>query len=563
MKDFTFSVENDPFFTCYSVVDERSAAYFAMGIAQELSVPVGIVCTSSTATCNYLPGITEAFYQGVPLVVMTGDRDPYLLRQMEDQMIDQVNMYQRVVKKSVTLPIVNNDEDVWYCERIINEALLEINHRGYGPVHINVPVVAHSLPISVKELPEVKVISRISLSDSSEFTLNRLHEKLKELENAPKIMVIAGQSINSSIEKTLELFFERFNCVIYTEHMANLHIKGAVNLTLTVNTLSHNTFNELLPDIVISLGGNIAVYGLKGILRTKKFKHWLINENGDVIDAFKNLTTIFECTISQFFEYFAHHADTDKGTKDYYNSWIDIYKQIQIPELPFSNVSVIQSFLKKMPENSLLHLSILNSIRISNFFELPANTKVYANIGTDGIDGSMSTFLGQSYVSKKLSFLIIGDLSFFYDMNSIRIRHIKNNTRILLINNHGGGEFYNNTPPSQRPVTLDLHIAAKHATSAKGWIESVGFTYLSASTEVELKSHLDEFVKLESEHPIAFEVFTDIAVDADTYKLVHDSNKAILNKDDMVENLKTKIRSVIGDDNYTGLKETVKHILKR
>jgi 2-succinyl-5-enolpyruvyl-6-hydroxy-3-cyclohexene-1-carboxylate synthase len=152
MKDFAFSVENDPYFTCYSVVDERSAAYFAMGIAQELGRPVGIVCTSSTTTCNYLPGITESFYQGVPLVVMTGDRDPYYLGQMEYQMIRQVNMYDRVVKKSVNLPVVNNDEDFWYCERLINEALLELNHRGCGPVHINVPILQHGQPLTVKEL---------------------------------------------------------------------------------------------------------------------------------------------------------------------------------------------------------------------------------------------------------------------------------------------------------------------------------------------------------------------------------------------------------------------------
>jgi 2-succinyl-5-enolpyruvyl-6-hydroxy-3-cyclohexene-1-carboxylate synthase len=190
---------------------------------------------------------------------------------------------------------------------------------------------------------------------------------------------------------------------------------------------------------------------------------------------------------------------------------------------------------------------------------LPACTKVFANIGTDGIDGCMSTFLGQAYISEKLSFLIIGDLSFFYDMNSIRIRHIKHNVRILLINNKGGGEFY----IGPRPDTLDAHIAARHTNTARGWVESVGFTYISARTQEEYLAVLDQFVTIESEKPIVFEVFTDMKTDADVIQVFFKTNRGILSKDDVVERIKGGVRSVLGGESYTSLKNTVGHILKR
>jgi 2-succinyl-5-enolpyruvyl-6-hydroxy-3-cyclohexene-1-carboxylate synthase len=558
MKDFAFSVESDPFFTCYSVVDERSAAYFALGLAQELDRSVGIVCTSSTATCNYLPGITEAFYQGVPLVVMTGDKDPCYLGQMEDQMIQQIGIYDRVVRKSVTLPVVNNDEDFWYCERLINEVLLELNHRGCGPVHINVPIIQHSQALTVNKLPEVNCIKRISLLEDTQL----LQNKVLELEKSQKILIIAGQNSAAhakEIEPYIQIFFEQFNCVIHTEHMANLRLPGTLNCTFVGNMINSKTFDELLPDIIISFGGNIGVYGLKGMLREKKINHWLINENGNVIDAFKNLTTVFECTPAQFFAYFTEQGDAGiKSGKTYYNSWNNIYKQISIPELPYSNVFVIQYFLSLMPENSLLHLSILNSIRISHFFELPLNTHVYANIGTDGIDGCMSTFLGQANISDRLSFLIIGDLSFFYDMSAIRIRHIKNNVRILLINNGGGGEFY----IGPRPATLDAHIAAKHNTNAQGWIESVGFTYISAQNKEDYMSCLGQFVKPESDRPIVFEVFTDMKTDADTVQSVYDTNRSSLNKG-MLETFKGMVHAAIGHDGYTWLRNMITPLLRK
>jgi 2-succinyl-5-enolpyruvyl-6-hydroxy-3-cyclohexene-1-carboxylate synthase len=552
------SVENDPFFTCYSVVDERSAAFFAMGISQELNVPVGISCTSSTATCNYLSAITEAFYQGVSLLVLTGDRDPYFLGQLEDQMIQQVGMYRDVCKKYVQLPIVNNDKDFWYCERLINEALLELDHRGRGPVHIDIPVPVSQehTSFSVKCLPEVNAINRILLTDSGQ----ALQNKISELKYAEKILIICGQNkLNDAEKEYIELFYKKYNCIISVEHLSNLKCEGTLNLSVLTQKMSVNAFEELLPDIVISFGGNI-VSRLKNLLRYsyKKFKHWSINENGDLIDCFKSLTTIFECKSLHFFKYFAENADQElKNNKEYMNKWLEKYSQISIPEFPFSNIWIIQQFLMRIPTNALLHLSILNSIRLSEIFDIPSNIKVYANIGAFGIDGPMSTFFGQATVSSRLSFLIIGDLSFFYDMNSLRIKHIKNNVRILLINNHGGAEFYRNTG-KKFDSSIDLHTAARHNTNAQGWVESVGLEYISAKTKEEYLIGLNKFIQEQSDISIVFEVFTEMEFDANTIISFYEKNSILTNRDRLVQGVKKTLRSVIGDNTYVNLKNNIK-----
>lgn len=553
MRDFLLSVEEDPYFSCYSVVDERSAAYFAIGISQELNVPVAITCTSSTATTNYLPGITEAYYQGVPLLVLTGDRDPYLLGQQEDQMIDQINMYGKVIRKFVQLPIVNTDADFWYCERLINEAILELDHRGKGPVQINVPVPAIiTWPTEyVDYLPKVRAIKRITIDGGNSAILQ---EKVQEIKEAQKILVLVGQNTNLVSEEPFARFFEKYNCMFHAEHMGNLNIEGKINLAMLAQGLSENDFDEFLPDIVISFNGTLGISrNLKETLRKKRFTHWLINENGDVIDAYKNLSAIFECKVETFFKYFIEKADSgSKNNKVYYNKWLEKYNAITMPSVPFSNVFAILNLLKILPENSLLHLSILNSIRISHFLELPKNTKVFANIGTDGIDGSMSTFFGQSSVSERLSFLIIGDLSFFYDMNSLRIKHIKKNVRILLINNHGGNEFY------QQPIrpTTDNGIGAKHSNTAKGWAQSVGFKYMSATNEENFSSQLTELVKPKSDCPVLLEVFTDQMTDVQSLRTFQKSIRDIFDK---TAGLKNAARSVIGESGV----RTIKNIFSK
>lgn len=544
------SVENDPFFKSYSIVDERSAAYFALGIARQTGEPVAIACTSSTATCNYLPAIAEAYYQNIPLLVLTGDRDPYLLKQLEDQMIDQPGMYEHFVKKTVDLPTVRfrNKHDFWYCERLVNEALLELTHNGSGPVHINFRVansVAEMIDDTATELPVTKKINKFGYHTDKE----QWKDCINDLKKAKRILVVCGMN-NQVTEKELEYmkqFFERYNCVFSVEHMSNIKFEGALLTFMAAQTLSPAGFAEtLMPDIVISLGGNF-ISAIKAQLRanSRRFKHWSIVENGEIMDGFMSLTKVFECTPEYFFQYFVDNADeTSKNDKCYYEQWKSQMEKVKyIEDLEFSNMYAIQELAKKIPDYSILHLGILNSTRIMQHYELPEHVKVYSNIGTDGIDGSMSTFFGQAYSIDEKAFLVFGDLSFFYDMNSIGIRHIKNNVRIMMINNGGGGEFHFTMGKGKFPK-LDDHIAAGHTATAKEWVESRNFKYLSATNKEEFSKNIEKFIYEETEQPIFFEVFTDRDKDGRMLRELYSINK-INTKSDLKAKGKQTIKRVI------------------
>ncbi len=519
---FVHSVENDSFFKCYSYVDERGAAHFAMGMAQELQEPVLISCTSSTACCNYLPAITEAYYHGVPLVVLTSDRDPRREGQMEDLMIHQNGMYRDVCRKYVQLPTVNTSEDFVYCERLVNEALLELQHHGSGPVHINMPVYTN-LSKFTDTLPEVRKICRHEIDKNEE----EWNAQKVILESARKVMVIYGQTdtVSNDEVQLLERFVEKYNGVVIAEHMANVESEYVLNPYLLFEAMTPQCFpEELMPDLIITLGGRVSSK-LKSLLRahSNKFKHWRVNEDGDVVDVFNTLTDVFECSSLYFLKFFTEERNIIDLS--YYNIWQEYMKKIIFPKLPFSNVSTICKVMERIPEESNLHLSVLNNIRIAQYFPRKQNVRVYANLGACGIEGAVSTFLGQASVTSRLSFLFVGDLSFFYDMNAVWNRYIRGNVRILMINNGGGAEFHLNFGTIM-PDTVDQFVAASHDSSAKAWVESQGFIYISAKNEVELMDNLPRFVAEDSKAPIFFEVFTDRKIDGAIVRKIYEINRS-------------------------------------
>lgn len=540
---FVHSVEEDPEFTCYSVVDERSAGYFALGLAQELNEPVVISCTSSTATCNYWPAVAEAYYQNVPLIVLTSDRDQRMVGQWEDQLIDQVGMYDRHVRKSVNLPIINDKNDEIYCQRLINEALLELNHNGArGPVHINIPTNTYNRSFIVKKLPEARKIDRFFIND-----LNLWNKKLEDLNNYKKILVICGQETNvsSKLEEELKRFFSKYNCVISGDYMSNIKFSDIINTTVSMDTnvVSQSYFEKLMPDLVISFGGQI-FSGIKEQLKRNcgKFEHWIIQEDGRVVDAFKSLTTIFECKPEDAFEIFNDKA-IGNNSKEYFNKFKEYNDSVQNYTFEYSNVYAIKNVVEKLPDNSILHLSINDSIRITNFFKIPISTKVYANIGTHGIDGCMSSFLGQASASEKPSFLIIGDLAFFYDMNSLRINTIKDNVHILLINNHGGSEFYYNKIQQNN----DKHTPARHNNIAEGWVRDNNYTYLSAHNKSEFDENLDKFMN-NTLKPVVFEIFTEMKTDAEEIHEFYNKVKPKDAKSEFIRKSKDFVKKNIGQE---------------
>lgn len=517
------SVENDIFFNCYSIVDERSASFFALGLIQQIQKPVAICCTSGTAACNYVSAAHEAFYQQLPLLILTADRNPYYLNQQEEQMVPQQNLFRDVCKKTVTLPIVRDDKDFWYCARLVNEALLELEHRDAGPVHVNFPV-ENDYPIhqgivrfDVKQLPDIKKIERLALKDDD----SRWKEWADRLRDK-RVLVIYGQHAPLRLEqqKTIDDFSRKYNCVISVDHLSNLSCVKGLDTYLLMETISKETMQALCPDIVITMNGS-SISKIKDRLQSinnKNFIHWHVSENGAVSDPFKCLPDIVECSPMIFFQRFAQFGDGCSEENSFYELWKEHLDKLAAKgstlhfDIDFSSVYATQQLIKEMPKNSLFHIANSNSIRLASFFPLKNNISVYCNRGTNGIDGSMSSFIGQAYVSKKPSFLLIGDLSFFYDMNALWNRYVGNNIRILICNNSGGAIFHTYPGKSNIP-TIDSHIAAEHTASVKEWAVSRGFSYLSARNKEEFEDALPHLMRVDSESPVILEVFTDKETD--------------------------------------------------
>lgn len=526
------SFESDNDFKCYSVVDERNAVYMAMGMAQELNKPVACVCTSGTAVSNYLPGITEAYYQNIPIVAITSDGLPCLLNQLELQKINQIGIFNNVVNKEVSLPSVQNELDEWYCNRLVNEALLALNHHGKGPVHINVPITL-TLECSTPNLPKERVIHRTFVAKADYASIS------KYLENK-KIMVVVGENldIDKRAINIFNNFFSKYNCIFSVETVSNLKCDGAV-ITYPATETGHAFHKpELIPDIVISIGNFVSTYRMKEILRNNKnsVENWLISECGEVRDPYYSLTHIFEGAVFEFFEMLQKYSNTSISNNSYYQIWKNEVSEIDLKDIEFSSLSIAKALSKSIPENSVLHTAILNSTRITQFFDFQNNIKCYSNLGSLGIDGCVPTFIGHSMVTENLSYLLIGDLSFFYGMNAIGIREIKNNVRIILLNNGGGEEFKIKLPYDN----MDNFICAQNNHTAKGWVESLGFKYYSVSDNDSLEKTLEIFAQ-ESDSPMFLEIFLDIDKDAKIIRDIYLAN----NNTSIVGKVKSKINCLL------------------
>ncbi|MCC8016924.1 MAG: 2-succinyl-5-enolpyruvyl-6-hydroxy-3-cyclohexene-1-carboxylic-acid synthase [Clostridiales bacterium] len=555
-----YSLEHDNFFNTYSVVDERSASFFAIGLIEKLKEPVAVCCTSGTAAANYVSAANEAFYQQLPLLLLTADRNHYYMFQQEEQMIPQENLYRDVCKRVVTLPHVRDDKDFWYCSRICNEALMELRHGEAGPVHINF-IVENDYPIpggivkfDAQVLPDVRKTDRLSLEDSKE----KWFEKADMLSDS-KILIIYGQHqpIGKSEKESIEKFVKAYNCVVSVDLLSNLHCSYSVPTFTLCRFLNNQDMESLCPDVVITMNGNSISEIKQRIMPFKdRFLHIHVSAKGEISDPFKCLPDVIECSPNTFFEKFASLSNRE-AEHSYFEKWNNHYIQIgkngnmNDDYIDYSSIYAVQQCLKNIPQGSLLHIANSNSIRIANYFNVNNDVEVYANRGSNGIDGSMSAFIGQSYISKVPSFLVIGDLSFFYDMNALWNGYVGGNVRILLCNNSGGAIFHafpglNNVP------TLDEHIAAQHSANAEKWVISRGFKYLSAKNKAEFDNAMNVFTDMSVNQPVLLEVFTDKETDKNCiYNVLNPYHKG-------AKALRHKIADVLPP----GVKQTIKNILK-
>lgn len=505
------SLEADGSFKLYLVVDERSAAFFALGLIQESDEPVAVTCSSGTACMNYGSAIVEAFYQRLPLLVLSSDRVPELLNQCEDQMYDQASTFIGCTKYHCELPVIDTPRDEWYCNRLINEALIELTHHGRGPVHINIPFAAHhGAAYNVETLPDARKITIHQLPfKESEWQMisSRLNNK--------KVMIIWGQAVSplKEVETSENAFAEKYNVAVLTDKMSNCHAKNAIiNTTITMSIMKDQQIPSLQPDIVISVGANYIFNNeIKAFLKKGKAEHWQVGLEDKVCDPFHTLTDIFEMPEAYFFNMLVDNC-VSKSEGTYYTDWKTIADLPTVPDMQYCELYAITKLMSQLPANCDLQLANSQTIRMAHYIPIKESIRVNCNRGVNGIDGSMSTAVGFGADSDKPLFYITGELSFFYDMNSLSIRHLSKKTRILLINNQGGAVMYDK-PRNTATNELPIYLAAGESKVAKGWVESLGFKYLTATNKKEVDAGVNVLLDESINSPVLLEVFTNLSED--------------------------------------------------
>ena len=539
--NFTFvaSLQNDDFFQLFSCVDERSAAYMACGMAAETGKPVVITCTGATASRNYLPGLTEAYYRKLPVMAVCGHRGISAIGHLQDQQIDRRNEPVDVAKEQVWLPFVKDDEDERLCYNEITKAILALSIHGGGPVIINL-CTHYSQNLSIQKLPDVKNVNFYRSTDN-----------FPSLPHGRIAITLGSHRIFTQEEtEIIDAFCAQYDAVVFCDHTSGFKGKYAVLPGLIM--MQEESSNLCFADICVNAG---EISGDTGIGYVWAHETWRISEDGVYRNRTNNVTKIFEMSLAQFCkQYLAKeitpHSNFLQACNDAYQ---DVYSNI--PELPFSNIWIAQQISNKIPPLSNVYFGILGSLRSWGFFKMPYDVKGFSNVGGYGIDGTISSAIGQAITSPdKLVFCILGDLAFFYDMNSLGNRHVGNNLRILLINNGLGDEFrmYDNPTgfmgESVRPyISAEGHYSHMSRVLVKSYAESLGYKYLTADNKSTFRNVIQEFIDPTIEQSIIFEVFIRPEDDTDSLDMIKHIKRHI-EKKSLKKKIKSAVKNVIGEE---------------
>lgn len=527
-------LQQDSYFKCYSVVDERSAMYFAIGLQIQVGEPVATTCTSAQATRNYLPGLTEAYYKHIPILAITCSKHARYTYQECMQAPDQTSLPVDSVKRTFSLPYISNPADRVMCERMINAAILELTHHRAGPVQLNVPIIdSERLAFVETELPNTRFIQRYDVEQDWNICLA-----------GKKIMVVAGEcrSYTQQERKLIQTFLQNHNAILYTNHLSNLHIDEEQQGNLLLSAMSQALFDEqFAPDVLITIGGQTGDYPVYGKINgNKSLEHWRVSPDGEVVDPYDKLTKVFQCSNTTFFKRMALVDATNDHT--FYQVWNNAIKKLKLDvELPLSNLFVAQQLHELIPTGSTMNYAILNSLRSWLMFPISKTVNGYSPVAAFGIDGGMSMALGHAYDSKDLHFFITGDLAFFYDMNSLGIRGLGNNIRIILVNNNRGAEFAMYGNPNN--IDLATYISAEnHNGSAEGWCTANNFKYINATTKEDVLKHIPDLVS-PSNQSIVLEVMTKTEDEEAALKIMLSENFSGTE----AEGRKGKIKKILGE----------------
>ena len=466
-----------PDIQCYPVTDERSAGFYALGMSQALKAPVAVCVTSGTALLNLAPAVAEAYYQHIPMVVISADRPPQWIDQLDGQTLPQPDALGRFVRKAVTLPEPHNEEQHWYCNRLVNEALL-VRH---APVHINVPISEPLFDFSVPLLPVERKIDDLP----AEISASTLSHVTRMFLQAKRPMLISGQPMNPLMDEAVSLIGDD---------------------------------ERYVPDFVLYIGGSIVSKRLKHFLRKAK-ETWVVNETGEVTDTFMNLTHVVQGDGEAVADHIRFTLVMEPHP--FVKQWDELLERVRHHaenyEPAYSQMAAVKYFESQVGD-AVVHYANSSSIRLANSFA--RSHPVFCNRGVNGIDGSLSTAAGFSVVSHLSSlasyhsnvFCVIGDLSFFYDQNALWNQNLRGNLRILLLNNGRGGIFNMLKGLEQSPAR-DKFVSDEHHTSAEGICRQNDVVYLSAADMPQMRSGIDTLLYIESDRPVLLEVFTDADAD--------------------------------------------------
>jgi 2-succinyl-5-enolpyruvyl-6-hydroxy-3-cyclohexene-1-carboxylate synthase len=494
--------------------DERSAAFVALGIAQQTHQPTVLVCTSGSAAYNFAPAVAEAFFQEVPMLIFTADRPKEWIDQLDGQTIKQSLIFGSHVKKSFDLTAdYEHSDSTWYINRVVNEAVNLCREFPKGPVHVNVPLREPLYPSKEEKITFSKN-SRIILQNEKQFALST--EDIKSFSTAlnkfTKTIIVAGQNeYDESLIKAVEHFSASHQAVVVGDVISNFHsLSSAIRFADSFLAYSKASIKESLrPELLITFGKSVISKNLKLFLRKyKPTAHWHIQSAGAVPDTFQALTRIIP-TIPQLF--FESLGTTEKLTgfsaqkkENFTTLWqaeehrVEIAHQAYFKNPTFNELDVLKSVISALPARCNLHLSNSMSVRYANMIGLTANQKgiqVYSNRGTSGIDGCTSTAVGNAISSDVPTILITGDMAFFYDRNAFWHNYKMPNLHIVVINNQGGIIFGMIDGPSGLPESQEYFVTQQKLT-AKNLADEFAIEYTLLDTQKKIKNSLKDFFEL-------------------------------------------------------------------
>ena len=541
------SLQQDPYFEMYSSIDERSAAYMACGMAAESGEPVAITCTGATSSRNYMPGLTEAYYRQLPILAITCSRSNANIGHYVDQVTDRTQLPSDVVMESVQAQSIHCPEDEWDVMVKVNKAMIGLTRNGGGPTHINL-VTASSSNFTVKEIAPVRKIS-----------LYLKEDKFPEVpQGKVGIFVGAHEKWSDELTAAVDKFCEVYNAMVICDPTSNYKGKYRILMPLLCEQAKEEVGGEQL-DLMIQIGF------VSSMLFKKAKVMWRVAKDGVVRDTFRKTNSIFQMSELDFFTKMVEGKDKKENTV--YSEYKERYDSLlhSLPELPFSNIWVAQQLSGQLPENSVLHLGIRNSLRSWGYFDIPNSVLSYCNTGGFGIDGGISSLIGASMVNQQsLFFGVFGDLLFFYDMNSLGNRDIKPNLRIIVINNGLGQEFKNVSFPGSLLLGEDIdkftaakgHFACQSKTLVKDYAENLGFEYLTASNKEEFNSVYERFITSEmTDKPMLFEIFTDSKDETEAHHLTTSI--------ELKSKIARKIHDTLMKPELTAVKNIAKKVVKK